>query len=148
MKEKLEKLELEYNAFLLENKEIFNKDENYKQDIEKLKNLIWQERELNKPPFPFPDLNPDSLGQISYDYDDVVITQDLIDKSKNVFYNQHLVKLIGWKVSFEDESFGAVNDGDYYDVSIELTDPLGNVYRVEDQNCMAVGFNFGDKRFE
>lgn len=149
MKEELELLKEQYNKFRTDNTSIFDIDAFFFKQISLLEDRISNEIELNKPPFPFPDLDPDSLEQLSYDFivDAIIITEDLIDGLDNDYYNEQLMQLIGWKVSFEDESFGAVNDGDYYHVSIELTDPDGNVYSVSDETCMAVGYNFGDKRF-
>lgn len=148
MKEQLEKLKQEYNKFKIDNDNIFKINKEFLSNIKKLEKSIREEIELNKPKFPFPDLNPDSFEELSYEYGfDGTITEEAINKLNNDYYKDQLRKVIGWKTKFESSGNFAVNDSDYYEVSIELTDTDGNVYSVTDQTCLAVGYNFGDKRF-
>lgn len=147
MKEKLEQLEKEYQEFLQRNKQIFEEKKRFKKEIQDLHEGIALQIKLARPPFPYPDLEPDALEQFNDDDFDGIITQEMIDELDDDYKDQ-VEGLVGWKVEFYDEASGAVNDGDYYDVSITLTDPSGNVYTVEDQTCLAVGFNFGSIRFQ
>ena len=143
LQEQLNVLTNEYNTFKKTNENIFNLKKDFKNKIVLLEQKIFKKIEQSKPKFPIDNLNLDWFANFFRD-DDRKITDEHISNYLEK-YDQDLTPIKGFLVTVESDAYGAVNDGDYYDVSITVTD-ADDVYTwyVEDETCMAVGFNFGD----